>query len=81
MDPEAPEAPRRGRGGDRRSPLAVLEQEAAELYVEAQALTRRIKTDPAFTAERQRAALAGVRDQCLRVAALLAAPPPEKQSA
>ena len=36
--------PPSGRGGDRRSPLAVLEQEAAEIYVEAQAVNRRIKT-------------------------------------
>jgi hypothetical protein len=72
--------PPSGRGGDRRSPLAVLEQEAAEIYVEAQAVSRRIKTDRAFTTAHQRVALAGLRDQCLGVAALLALIGAQKES-
>ena len=80
MDPQP--TPKRPRRGDTRSPLAVLEQETAEVYVEAQALLRRIDADPAFTADRQHAALAGLRDQCLSVAALiLRALPPEAQDA
>jgi hypothetical protein len=72
--------PPSGRGGDRRSPLAALEQSAAEIYVEAQAVNRRIKTDRAFTTAHQRVALAGLRDQCLGVAALLGQIDAQKES-